>query len=53
MGKLRRAFGLLEPLRTALSDGLPAYGSCAGMIMLADRVAGRRRRTRRPSAAST
>jgi 5'-phosphate synthase pdxT subunit len=27
-----------DPLRKALSDGLPAYGSCAGMILLADRV---------------
>lgn len=30
--------GLLEPLRAARDDGLPMYGSCAGMIMLADRV---------------
>ena len=28
-------------------DGLPAFGTCAGMIMLADRIAGRHRRTRR------
>ena len=27
------------PLRTRLADGMPAYGSCAGMIMLADRIA--------------
>jgi 5'-phosphate synthase pdxT subunit len=31
-------FGLLEPLRALVKDGTPAYGSCAGMIMLADRV---------------
>ncbi len=31
-------FDLYEPLRTALRDGLPAYGSCAGMILLADTV---------------
>jgi 5'-phosphate synthase pdxT subunit len=31
-------FGMLEPLRAAVRAGLPAYGSCAGMIMLADRV---------------
>lgn len=37
--KLVRTFGLQEPLRVALAAGLPAYGSCAGMIMLADRVA--------------
>jgi 5'-phosphate synthase pdxT subunit len=39
MDKLVRAFGLQEPLRKRLADGMPAYGSCAGMIMLADRIA--------------
>lgn len=39
MDKLTRAFGLAGPLRDALRAGLPAYGSCAGMIMLADRIA--------------
>ena len=38
MDKLARAFGLRDPLRKALGEGLPAYGSCAGMILLADRV---------------
>ena len=38
MDKLARAFGLLEPLRDRICAGLPAYGSCAGMIMLADTV---------------
>ena len=38
MATLADRFGLLEPLRTAVRDGLPAYGSCAGMILLADRV---------------
>ena len=38
MDKLARAFGVRDPLRKALSEGLPAYGSCAGMILLADRV---------------
>ena len=38
MAKLAARFGLLEPLRTAVSGGLPVYGSCAGMIMLADRL---------------
>jgi 5'-phosphate synthase pdxT subunit len=38
MIKLARAFDLLEPLRDRIADGLPAYGSCAGMILLADRV---------------
>ena len=39
MDKLVRAFDLQEPLRKRLADGMPAYGSCAGMIMLADRIA--------------
>jgi pyridoxal 5'-phosphate synthase pdxT subunit len=38
MDKLMRAFGVRDPLRSALQAGLPAYGSCAGMILLADRV---------------
>ncbi len=38
MDKLMRAFGLRDPLRGRLRDGLPAYGSCAGMILLAERV---------------
>lgn len=36
--KLSRIFGLREPLMAALDAGLPAYGSCAGMILLAKRV---------------
>jgi pyridoxal 5'-phosphate synthase pdxT subunit len=36
--KLSRSFGVREPLVAALRGGLPAYGSCAGMILLADRV---------------
>jgi 5'-phosphate synthase pdxT subunit len=36
--KLSRSFGVREPLVAALQAGLPAYGSCAGMILLADRV---------------
>lgn len=38
IGKLAVTFGLLEPLRKAVAGGLPAYGSCAGMILLADAV---------------
>lgn len=38
--KLLRAFELFEPLRAAIAAGLPAYGSCAGMILLARRVLG-------------
>ncbi|MDV3223439.1 pyridoxal 5'-phosphate synthase glutaminase subunit PdxT [Intrasporangium sp.] len=39
MDKLVRAFDLQEPLRKRIANGMPAYGSCAGMIMLADRIA--------------
>jgi pyridoxal 5'-phosphate synthase pdxT subunit len=37
--RLSVAFDVLEPLRKLIGDGLPAFGSCAGMIMLADRLA--------------
>jgi pyridoxal 5'-phosphate synthase pdxT subunit len=36
--KLARIFEVLEPLRKRIADGLPVYGSCAGMILLADRL---------------
>jgi 5'-phosphate synthase pdxT subunit len=38
IGRLLDVFGLLEPLQEAIADGLPAYGSCAGMILLAREV---------------
>ncbi|WP_324197318.1 pyridoxal 5'-phosphate synthase glutaminase subunit PdxT [Nocardia cyriacigeorgica] len=38
ISKLLQVFDLLEPLRARLRDGLPAFGSCAGMILLADEV---------------
>jgi 5'-phosphate synthase pdxT subunit len=38
ISKLAVAFGLLEPLRDRVRAGMPAYGSCAGMIMLADKI---------------
>jgi len=38
MSKLALRDGLMEPLREARATGLPMYGSCAGMIMLADRI---------------
>ncbi|WP_325048822.1 pyridoxal 5'-phosphate synthase glutaminase subunit PdxT [Amnibacterium setariae] len=38
MDKLSRAFGLREPLRERIADGMPVYGTCAGLIMLSDRV---------------
>ena len=36
--KLARLFDLIEPLRERIDAGLPVFGSCAGMILLADRV---------------
>ncbi|WP_375483577.1 pyridoxal 5'-phosphate synthase glutaminase subunit PdxT [uncultured Mycobacterium sp.] len=38
MSHLLRDLDLLEPLRARLADGLPAYGACAGMILLASEI---------------
>lgn len=38
MSHLLLDLGLLEPLRALLADGLPAYGACAGMILLASEI---------------
>ena len=38
MAKLSRTFDLFEPLRQRIKEGMPAFGTCAGMIMLADRI---------------
>jgi 5'-phosphate synthase pdxT subunit len=38
MSHLLRDLGLLEPLRDRIADGLPAYGACAGMILLASEI---------------
>ncbi len=38
--KLARTFGLFDPLRAAVRAGLPAFGTCAGMILLADHLEG-------------
>jgi 5'-phosphate synthase pdxT subunit len=38
MAKLAQAFDLLDPLRARIREGMPAFGSCAGMILLADRL---------------
>ena len=38
MFKLARTFDLFEPLRQRIKEGLPVFGTCAGMIMLADRI---------------
>ena len=36
--RLATAFELLDPVRKLIADGLPVFGSCAGLIMLADRL---------------
>jgi 5'-phosphate synthase pdxT subunit len=38
MAKLAVTFDLMEPLQKRVASGLPVYGSCAGMILLADRI---------------
>jgi 5'-phosphate synthase pdxT subunit len=38
IAKLAARFGLMAPLRAAVAGGLPVYGSCAGMVLLADRL---------------
>lgn len=38
MAKLAVAFELMQPLRERIAGGLPTFGSCAGMILLADRI---------------
>jgi len=38
MDKLARTFGLFDPLRARIAAGMPVYGTCAGLIMLADTV---------------
>jgi pyridoxal 5''-phosphate synthase, glutaminase subunit Pdx2 len=38
MVKLAVTFDLFEPLRKRVAEGMPSFGSCAGMILLADRI---------------
>nr|MBA3338204.1 pyridoxal 5'-phosphate synthase glutaminase subunit PdxT [Geodermatophilaceae bacterium] len=38
IAKLLNRFELMQPLRARIRSGLPVYGSCAGMILLADRI---------------
>jgi 5'-phosphate synthase pdxT subunit len=38
MSRLAKVFDLLDPVRSRINDGMPVYGSCAGMIMLASTV---------------
>jgi len=36
--KLSRAFGMQQPVREAIAAGMPMFGTCAGLILLADRI---------------
>ena len=38
IAKLAKSFDLFDEIRKKISNGLPVYGSCAGMILLADRI---------------
>jgi len=40
IAKLARTFGLFDRISERIHAGLPTYGSCAGMILLADRIEG-------------
>jgi 5'-phosphate synthase pdxT subunit len=35
---LAKNYDLIDPIRTRIKAGMPTYGSCAGMILLADRI---------------
>lgn len=40
IGKLARIFEIFEPIKNAIASGLPTFGTCAGLIMLADQIEG-------------
>jgi 5'-phosphate synthase pdxT subunit len=40
IGKLARAYDLVQPVRRRVAQGMPVFGTCAGMIVLAERVTG-------------
>jgi len=40
IGRLAGIYGLIDPLRSAIAGGLPTFGTCAGMILLAAGVTG-------------
>lgn len=46
MGKQLEWSGLMEPLRKAIAKGMPAFGTCAGMILLAKELEGNNRQSR-------
>lgn len=40
IGKLMRAYGLVAPIRAQFQQGMPVFGTCAGMIIMANRIHG-------------
>ena len=40
LARLLKTFALFEPLRQKIQDGLPVWGTCAGLILLAHKIAG-------------
>lgn len=38
ISKLARIFELFDPLKSAIANGMPTFGTCAGLILLADRI---------------
>ncbi len=40
IAKLARSFGLFDLIQKRIAEGLPVYGSCAGMILLANKIVG-------------
>ena len=38
MGKLMREFNLLEPLKEKIKNGMPVFGTCSGLILLAKKL---------------
>lgn len=40
IGKLLRQYDLIEPIRERVAQGMPVFGTCAGMIVMANRITG-------------
>lgn len=40
LGKLLKLFSIAEPLKTKIENGLPVFGTCAGLILLAKEIEG-------------
>ncbi len=40
MYRLLKRFGLFDPLKNKINQGMPVFGTCAGLILLSDRVRG-------------